>query len=192
MKQILSNTVKLFTDLGLTLNMTKSVLIPSQVITFLVFVLNSVQVTVSLTPSKALKLKSKVIDLLHNQSPTIRTVSEVIDLMAASFPGVMYGPLYCRQLEIEKVAALKQNKGNFDSFMNFSGNARSDLQWWIDNITNTSNTVTHGNPQVTIHSDISLTGWGGVLNSTSTGGSGLRMNPKTTSTTLRSWHVSSP
>ena len=126
--------------------------------------------TVSLTPSKALKLKSKVIDLLDNQSPTIRTVSEVIGLMAASFPGVMYGTLYCRQLEIEKVAALKQNKGNFDSFMNFSGNARSDLQWWIDNITNTSNTVTHGNPQVTIYSDISLTGWGGVLNSTSTGG----------------------
>ena len=71
--------------------------------------------TVSLTPSEALKLKSKVIDLLDNQSPSIRTVSEVIGLMVAGFPGVMYGPLYYRQLEVEKVAALKQNKGNFDS-----------------------------------------------------------------------------
>ena len=87
--------------------MAKPVFIPSQSITFLGFVLNSAQMTVSLTPSKAMKVKS--IELLHNQSPTIPTVSEMIGLMVASFPGVMYGPLYYRQLEIEKVAALKQN-----------------------------------------------------------------------------------
>lgn len=54
--------------------------------------------------------------------------------------------------------------------MNFSDKARSDLQWWIDYITNTSNAVTHGNSQAQIYSDASLTGWGGVLNSTLTGG----------------------
>ena len=75
---------------------------------------------------QSLKLKSKGIDLLDNQSLTIRTVSEVIDLMVASFPGVhCTGPFI-------------------------------------------SNTVTHGNPQVTIYSDASLTCWGGVVNSTST------------------------
>ena len=52
--------------------------------------------------------------------------------------------------------------------MNFSDKVRPDLPWWIK-ITNTSNAVTHGNPQVTIYSDASLTGWGGVVNSTSTG-----------------------
>ena len=95
-----SSTVKLFTDLGLTLNMAKSVLIPSQSITFLGFVLNSAQMTVSPTPSKAMKVESKAVELLHNQSPTIRTVSEMIGLMVASFRGVTYGPLYYRQLEI--------------------------------------------------------------------------------------------
>ena len=54
-----STTVRLFTDLGLTLNMAKSVLIPSQSITFLGFVLNSDQMTIALTPSKAMKVKSK-------------------------------------------------------------------------------------------------------------------------------------
>ncbi|PFX19085.1 hypothetical protein AWC38_SpisGene16515 [Stylophora pistillata] len=58
--------------------------------------------TVSLTPSKAMKVKPKAVKWLHNQSPTIRTVSEVIDLTVASFPGVMHGPLYYRPLEIEK------------------------------------------------------------------------------------------
>ena len=111
----MSTTVKLFTDLGLTLNTAKSVLIPSQSISFLGFVLNSAQMTVALTPSNAMKVKSKAVELLHNQSPTIRTVSEMIGLMVASFPGVMYGPLYYRQLEIEKVIALKQNQGNFEA-----------------------------------------------------------------------------
>ena len=82
-------------------------------------------------PFQSLEIKIKVIDLLDNQSPTIRTVAEVIGLMVTSFPGVMYGPLYYRQLETEKVAAPKQSKGSFDSFTKFSGKARSDLQWWI-------------------------------------------------------------
>ena len=89
-----STTVKLFTDLGLTLNMAKSVLIPSQSVTFLGFVLNSVRMTVSLTPSKAMKVKSKAVELLHNQSPTIRTVSEMIGFMVASFSrGNVWTPL---------------------------------------------------------------------------------------------------
>ena len=165
-----SSTVKLFTDLGFTLNMAKSVLIPSQSITFLGFVLNSAQMTVALTPSKAMKVKSKAVELLHNQSPTIRTVSEMIGLMVASFPGVMYGPLYYRQLEIEKVVTLKQNQGNFEASMILSDMARSDLHWWIENITDASNTAGRSNCQLIVYSDASLTGWGGVFNSITTGG----------------------
>ena len=155
----ISTIVRLFTDLGATLNMAKSVLIPSQVITLIsgLCILFCSNDGISNTfQILEIKIKSNI-DLLDNQSPTIRIVAEVISLMVASFPGVMYGPLYYRQLEIEKVAALKQSKGSFDSVMNFSDKARSDLQWWIENITTTSNTVTDGNPQVTIYSDASLT-----------------------------------
>ena len=94
-----------------------------------------------------MRVKSKAVELLHNQCPTIRTVSEMIGLMVASFPGVMYGPLYYRQLEIEKVAALKQNQGDFEASMILSDIARSDLRWWIENITDTSNTAARGNCQ---------------------------------------------
>ena len=109
-----------------------------------------------------MKVKSKAIELLHNQSPTIRTVSDMIGLMVASFPGVMYGPLYYRQLEIEKVIALKQNQGNFEASMILSDLARSDLHWWIENVTDASNTAVRGNCAVIVYSDASLTGWGGV------------------------------
>jgi len=49
-------TTKLFTDLGLILNHEKSVFKPKQAITFLGFVLNSVTLTVALTPEQATKL----------------------------------------------------------------------------------------------------------------------------------------
>lgn len=91
-------TIKLFTNLGLTLNREKSVLVPSQYINLMGFTLNSVEMKVSLTPTKATKIKLKAVGLYHNLSPT---VSEVIGLMVASFPGVRYGPLYYSQLELE-------------------------------------------------------------------------------------------
>ena len=94
-------TIKLFTNLGLTLNREKSVLVPSQYINLMGFTLNSVEMKVSLTPTKATKIKLKAVGLHHNLSPTIQTVSEVIGLMVASFPGVWYGPLYYSQLELE-------------------------------------------------------------------------------------------
>lgn len=94
-------TIKLFTNLGLTLNREKSVLVPTQYINLMGFTLNSVEMKVSLTPTKATKIKLKAVGLYHNLSPTIQTVSEVIGLMVANFPGVRYGPLYYSQLELE-------------------------------------------------------------------------------------------
>lgn len=90
--------------------------------------------------------------------------------MVASFPGVMYGPLFYRQLEIEKTAALKHHKGDYNATMELSDIAKSDIRWWIENIAHTSNVVTHKNFDATIYSDASLDGWGGAMNDTSTGG----------------------
>ena len=134
---------------------------------------------------------SKVIDLLDNQSLTIRTVSDWLTLWLQVFLGYSGWAPLLQTTWNRKSGCSETKKGNFDSFINFSDKVRSDLPWWIK-ITNTSNTVTHGNPQVTIYSDASLTGWGGVVNSTSTGGQWSEDESKTTSITLRSWHVSSP
>ena len=48
--------------------------------------------------------------------------------------------------------------------------AKSDLRWWIENVTGTSNTAARGNCQVILYSDASLIGWEGVFNSTTSGG----------------------
>ena len=58
--------------------------------------------TERLTPEKKESIKSYCIELLEKQIFTIREIAKVIGKLVASFPGVMYGPLYYRQLEKEK------------------------------------------------------------------------------------------
>ena len=100
----------------------------------------------------------------------IREVARVIGKIVASFPGVMYGPLYYRYLEGDKSQALKKEKGNFDAYMVFSTQARSELQWWVDNVEVAYQALAREAPKEKIFTDASLSGWGAEFQGTSTWG----------------------
>ena len=89
---------------GFIVHPEKSVLLPTQRITFLGFVLDSILMQVSLTPERALKLKNACENLLATASPCIRDVSQALGLMPSSFPGVMYGPLHHKVLEMDNTS----------------------------------------------------------------------------------------
>ena len=67
-------TVRLLGDLGFAIHNEKSVLIPSQVLTFLGFVLNSVTMTMTmqLTDSRKQKLKNARLDLVNKETCTVQ------------------------------------------------------------------------------------------------------------------------
>ena len=90
--------------------------------------------------------------------------------MVSSFPGVEFGKLYYRQLEIEKNIALKANKGNYDASLSLTSRAQSELRWWVENVDHSFNPVSHGNPQVTLTTDASKLGWGAHVDSNATQG----------------------
>ena len=137
-KQDVSVTTSLFSNLGFWVHEQKSVFTPSPTIEFLGFVLNSVNMTVCLTTSKKDKVKQSRLRLLSQSQHTIRAVSEVIGVLVTSFPGVEMRPIYYRQLEHDKIVALKErSKGDFDAIMTISKISCLDLQWWVGNI-NTS------------------------------------------------------
>ena len=96
------DTVNLFTLLGFTIHLVKSVLEPTQTIQFLGFVIDSVAITVKLPPNKAAKVKSACQNLVLNCNPTIREVAQVVGLIVSSFPAVQYAQLHYRTLESEK------------------------------------------------------------------------------------------
>ena len=108
------------------------------------------------------KVKEACEQLLREKAITIREVAKVLGLLTSSLPGVLYGPLHYRSLEMDKTQALKSHQGNCDSIMALSGEAVADLQWWINSVEETSKPVEQRETQITMTTDGSKKG-GGAL-----------------------------
>lgn len=93
------DTTILLDKFGLVVHPEKSTFVPTQVVTILWFVINSVAMTIQLTREKATSLQNICTELLENSSPSIREEAVVIGKIVSSFPGVMHGAPYYRHLE---------------------------------------------------------------------------------------------
>jgi len=131
----------LFTQLGFVIHPAKSQLEPSQKITFLGFVIDSTSMTISLTEKRKNALKSLLLTALRLKRPTIRFVAKVIGHIISSLPASKYGSLFYRNLESDKINALRQNQGNFDANMSFSKKGKNELQWWLTETQNLTNWI---------------------------------------------------
>ena len=156
------DTVQTGMDAGFVVHPRKSNFEPTQKLTYLEFILDSVRMIVYMTPEKANRLKQSCIALVKKQTLSIQELAEVVGQMVASFPGVENAKLHYRLLDNAKTAALAKSKGKFDSIMTVSESARSDLQGWIENTCSAYKTISQGNPQIVLQSDASSKGWGGV------------------------------
>ena len=132
--QHIRKTTKLLASLGFRIHSEKCALIPSQRAVFLGFLIDTVAMTVNMTTVKAEKVKSAKNALLEPTKPKTGEVASMVGLMASSFPGVRYGPLYYRTLENEKTGMLKTSGGNLDNYMFLSEQAVTDLHWWLENV----------------------------------------------------------
>jgi hypothetical protein len=114
--------------LGFKIHPEKSVTLPSQCLEFLGFLLNSVTMTVTLTPKKKAKLMRLCQKFLRpNTSFTIRQVVSLIGSLVSSFPGVEFGPLHYRHIEADKDYSLRMHQGNFDAEMSLSADSLDEI-----------------------------------------------------------------
>ena len=163
-------TLRLFDLLGFTCHPDKSSLVPKQQITFLGFVIDSVAMKVYPTREKIDKLKRVCQGLLCCPQPIIREVASVLGFLISIFPAAQFGPLHFRHLDMDKTEALLANKGNFDKRMVLSNAAKADLQWWVNSAENLCKPILSTKPEVTLYTDASKIGWGGVLDNIRIGG----------------------
>ena len=100
----------------------------------------------------------------------IRNVAKVIGLIVSSFSAIEIGKLFYRNLEKEKIEALKKSKGNYEAYMHVTESMKSELKWWYLNIFTQNRKISHGNPSFIIETDASNLGWGAVLGKDKIGG----------------------
>jgi hypothetical protein len=163
-------TAELFTALGLWIHEEKSVFIPTQRLLHLGNVFDSTKLTVELSETNKSKLIAACRGALQTDKLTIRSVAQLIGLMVSSIPAVQFGDMYYRQLEIEKAAALKCHKGNFEHSMKLSSLAQVDINWWILNIPQAYQKISRDLPQSILRTDASMSGWGAATHDCETGG----------------------
>ena len=73
-------------NLGFTIHPTKSILTPTQRITFLGFVIDSVQMTLEITEEKKSKIHNLCLETLQKEKNTLWTLASAIGNFVASFP----------------------------------------------------------------------------------------------------------
>lgn len=170
LKESVSATTKILSELGFLIHTKKSVLIPTRELTFLGFILNTESMIVKLPQTKAQEVKDSCRELMGTYLPSIRMVARVIGKVIATFPAVEYGPLYYRSMERDKIAALRQNRGHFDRKMKLSLEAKEELKWWMNNVSMASSPIVRKKPDLELHTDASGLGWGATDLQKQTGG----------------------
>ena len=156
----LEEAVFLFLQLGFHVHPEKSVLIPSQSLTFLGFNLNSVSMTVTLTQEKRDQLESLCTEAMNGEDLSIRFVPKVIGKVVSALPGMEFGRLHYRNLERDKIYALSANQGDYDALMQLSPAAKEELRWWCDNVGHGYRRIQHASYSHSFQVDASDSGWG--------------------------------
>ena len=164
-------------SLGLTINLEKSCLIPSQNIEFLGFVLDSVRMSVTLTRAKQDKIHGLGTALLSKSRVTIRDLAVFIGNVVAAGYGVHRAPLRFKYLEIIKDNALKSLRGTvafprvYDQFLVLDARACGLITWWCDNIHSLTNILTVPPIAFEMVTDAATdVGWGALRGSVKTYG----------------------
>ena len=129
--------------------------------------------SVRLPAAKAAKIISMWEALLRKEMPVIRKVAELIGSLVSVYIAVPLGPLYNKQLEIEIIHALKENRGNYDARMSLSSRARQDIEWWIGNVEGSASPIARNDPQKTIWTDASGNDGFGYVDDVGRSGNGL-------------------
>ena len=163
--------LQLFDSLGFVAHPTKSEFIPKQEITFLGFVINSVTMTIALTPKRYDKVIS-FLQFIRDNAPRvkIRDVAKTLGYMVSSFPAIPFEAAHYRWLEKDKIKALKASKGKFDKFMTLNVRALKNIEWWLLNLPHSRANINRVPFDQTIYSDASLLGWGAAIGTLTTGG----------------------
>ena len=170
----ISLTVTLLELLGFVVNLKKSILDPTQVLKdYLGFIINSVEMSLSLPLIKIQKIQQACRDLLQKKTVSVRALTKVLGQLVATARAVFPAPLHYRKLQMTQIATLLKSQRQYSAKLQLNQECKHELAWWIENLNdwNGKSFITTVPPgALTIETDASNVGWGAVCKGISTQG----------------------
>ena len=164
------STLWLLQNLGFVINWKKSVLDPSHCMEYLGFVINSMEMNLSLPKEKMNQLIQSCRDLIRDKTASVRTLTKIIGKLTSSMQAVLPAPLHYRHLQMLQVKGLLAGK-SYETMVSLNQNCQNDLQWWVDQISTwNGRSITTPATDLVITTDASLQGWGAVCQGVRTRG----------------------
>ncbi|XP_067685443.1 uncharacterized protein [Haliotis asinina] len=156
--------------LGWIINLKKSDLTPMQDLVFLGARFNTAQGIVSLAPDRIVKVQRTVFQFLEFPRATARTWLHLLGTMAATVDVVWRARLRMRPIQ-QALAQLWSHSESYETILETPAWLIPHLQWWTE-VGNLSRGIPleTPTPSLSIQTDASLTGWGGVLGELSVSG----------------------
>ena len=160
---VINATIDTLSKLGFCINEDKSVLVPTKRIEYLGNIIDTETMNVTLPARRVDTILNSCKALMCKSTVKIREVARVTGLLVAATPAVELGKLHYRNLELAKIAALRQLNGDFDQIMRVTDDMKADLSWWIHNVSVQCRKIFRAGAEINLFTDASNTGWGGQL-----------------------------
>ena len=155
-----------FMSLGLSFNFKKCSLIPSQIITHLGFIINTVTMTISCPADKIIRLRDKCADALSKKHISVHDLERLLGTMESVRPSTPLAALHYRSIQRQllkaKLGARKPKK-----IVILSDKSLLELRWWVSETGfagNAAASISEPQPSVHIWTDANLE-MGGARNS---------------------------
>ena len=162
--------ISLLELLGFVVNREKSQLLPTQVILYLGFLINSKEMKIKMADEKVTQLMALCSGARQKRILSVRELATLLGKMTSTLPAIFQAPLWYRELQRLKNQALWKSE-SFDDMVTLNEEALLELEWWSTkvNLVN-GKSVRPRDPDLIVETDASLQGWGAVCRGIRTGG----------------------
>ena len=120
-----------FAKLGFVINLKK---FPCQILEYLGYILNTIQLTVTLPQDKIERFRDYANFILSRSHCKIREVARLLGRMTSYTTAMRFGRLFTHHLDIQKIDALKKADDNYNGKMTLDVTSRDDTNWWVTHL----------------------------------------------------------
>ena len=145
---------------GICNKLKMSLMEPVQTIGYLGLVINSIQMTLSLTEEKVKGILQECKTIFSMKEITVLQLTPLVGLLSFTIQAVLPAQIQFRYLQLQQVSALKGGM-SYKEKITLNDQTLAELQWWIENLKYFNGKyLIQAKPQIVIQTDASLGGWG--------------------------------